>query len=399
VASAHVLRAAKIIPGAASLLEQYSFERNDRRTDATDETESEQQTSIHSIERCSRARRHVTRARNSERQNRMRSRAFGSIAFTATIAFASSASASPSTTSIEQGYDLGQIQSTRTVGMGDALNASGSSTSALYLNPANLAVARVYHFEGIAAFDPEARRQSYGGAIADSNTSSVAGGFAGTWNVMDPDGINRRWADLRLGLAYAVSDKLSIGVVGRYLRLEQQISSGPFGASYASDGTPTDPLFNAFTFDIGATVTPVDGLRIGVVGHNLSNPGTSLAPTTVAGGISYYNDTLVIEGDALVDFTTWGSTKQRYQLGVEYFAASHFPIRAGYRFDEGTQTHAISGGLGYVDKQWGLEASVRQDLVGEHPATLFVLGLRYFIGTSDGGSSPNGDTSMSPDGF
>ena len=288
------------------------------------------------------------------------------------------AHADPSSTSPEQGYDLGEVQTPRAVAMAGAQNALGTSTTSLFLNPANLPVARVYHFEGFAAISPEARRQSYGGAVADSSTNRIAGGFGGTWSTMDPDGIKRTWTDLHLGLAYPLGDKFSLGATGRYLRVGQAVSSGPFGASLASDGTRGDPLFNTFTFDVGATVIPVQQLRIGVVGHNLTNPGSGLAPTLLAGGVGFTQDIFSIEGDAMVDFTTWQKARGRYMVGGEIFVANHFPIRLGYRYDDGQRTHALSAGLGYIDRKFSFELSARRDVASDRPATMLVAGLRYF---------------------
>ncbi|HWL88509.1 MAG TPA: hypothetical protein VNO21_22050, partial [Polyangiaceae bacterium] len=101
------------------------------------------------------------------------------------------AHADPSSTTPQQGYDLGEIQNPRTVAMGGAQNATGTSTTALYLNPANLPYAHVYHFEALADFSPEARRTNFGGAIADSSTSKLAGAFGGMWSQVDPDGARR----------------------------------------------------------------------------------------------------------------------------------------------------------------------------------------------------------------
>ena len=301
------------------------------------------------------------------------------------------AKADPSTVSPEQGYDMGTIQSPRDIAFGGAQNALGTSTTALYGNPSGLPLARVYHFEGIAAISPEARRQSYGGGVVDSSTSRIAGGFGGTWNMLDPDGIHRTWTDLRLVLAYPLGDRFSVGAAGRYLRTSQAISSGPLGASLASDGTSTAPLYNAFTFDVGATVTPATGLRIALVGKNLTNPGTALAPTTLAGGIGYQADIFSFEADALADFTSWKSTRGRYMLGGEVFVASHFPIRLGYRYDDGLKTHAVSGGLGYIDNRWSFELSVRHDVAGDHPMTMLVAGLRFFYDSAKGGDESSPD--------
>src|SRR5580704_9485277 len=105
-------------------------------------------------------------------------------------------------TSPEQAYDLGDVPSARAVGMGGALNALGVSTASLYLNPANMSLARVYHLEALGAVSPEARGEMVGVAVVDSvlNTSRLAGGVSLDWSQFDPDGIHRDWTDVRAGL-------------------------------------------------------------------------------------------------------------------------------------------------------------------------------------------------------
>jgi hypothetical protein len=269
------------------------------------------------------------------------------------------------------------MESPRALAMGGAQNALGVSTGALYMNPANLAMTRVYHFEGQAAFSPEARRQSYGGAIADSSTGPLAGGAAASYNLQDPGGIHREWTDIRGTLAYQLGEHIAIGATGRYLRVNQSTGNGPFGSSLISDGNSGAPVFDYFTFDAGLTITPTEGLHIGVVGHNLTNPG-SLAPTTLAAGIGYQGDIFALEGDVLTDFSTWTTTKERLMIGGELFLAGHVPLRVGYRYDDGTRVHSVSGGLGYVDRRFSIEAGVRQDIVGDHPDTMIGLAVRYF---------------------
>jgi hypothetical protein len=280
------------------------------------------------------------------------------------------------------------MESPRVLGMGDALNALGTSTAALYENPANLPLARVYHFEGIATFSPEARRQSYGGAVVDSSTNKFAGGFAGTWNQLDPDGIHRTWTDLRLGLAYPLGDKFAVGVTGRYLRVDQA-GYGPFGGGdLISGGTAGQPVFDTFTFDAGLAAVPVEGLHLGIVGHNLTDPGNGLAPTTLAGGAGYTTSIFSFEADMLGDFTTWGRARPRVMLGGELFLANRIPIRLGYRYDDGTRTDAFSAGVGYVDPHWAVELSARHDFIGQNPSTMMTLALRYFYDATGNASTP-----------
>lgn len=311
--------------------------------------------------------------------------------FALTLAAPRAASADPSSTSIEQGYELGEVQHPRSVAMGGAQQVFGGSTSAIFLNPANLPLYRVYHIEAIGAFGPEAGRQSYGGAIADSSTNRLAGGFGGTWSQMDTDGIDRSFTDLRLALAYPLGDRVSLGMTGRYLRVGQRVARGPFGASLASDGTRDEPLMNQFTFDAGAAVQISEQVRFGLSGRNLTATGSGLAPLALASGLGWSNQTFTVEADALVDFTTWGSARPRAMLGAEMLVADRFPIRAGYRYDDGMRTHAVSLGLGYVDRKFSVELGGRRDVVADHPATMLSLGLRFFIDSGAGGDA--GDSS------
>jgi hypothetical protein len=307
---------------------------------------------------------------------------------------AGSVQAAPSSTSIEQGYELGEVQHPRSVALAGAQQVWGGSTTAVFVNPANLALYRVYHLEGLAAFGPEARRQSYGGAVVDSSTSRLAGGFGGTWSQMDTDGIRRQWTDLRLTLAYPLGDRVHLGATGRYLRANQGATRGPFGASLASDGTSTEPIVNEFTFDAGAAVSVTEQLRVAMSGRNLTAAGTGLLPVIVAGGLGWSNQTVTVEGDGLVDFTTFGSARMRLMVGGEVLVADRVPIRAGYRYDAGTKTHGIGAGVGYVDRRFSIELGGRRDIVAANPATTLALGLRFFIdsggATGPGSEGPGG---------
>ncbi len=282
------------------------------------------------------------------------------------------------TTSPEQAYDLGEPETARSVGMGGALDALGVSTTSLFLNPANVALARVYHLEALGEYSPEAKRDTIGAAIVDSVLGKVAGGVSGTFSRYDPSNIHRVWTDLRGALGATAGDHFAFGATLRWLHVNQATGTGPFGPSLASGGTSDSPIFNSFTIDLGATVTVVDGLRIGVTGHNLTNPGTAVAPTTGSAGIGYQAPTWALELDGLLDFTTWGSTRGRVMAGGEVFLADRWALRAGWRYDAGTTISSPSAGVGYIDPSWSVEIGVRRDFVSDHAETLGVLSLRYF---------------------
>src|SRR5580704_9291143 len=127
---------------------------------------------------------------------------------------------------------MGEIQGPRGIGMGGALNALGTSTEALYLNPANLPLAKAYHFELLGSYWPEAQRYTVGGAVMDSSSSRLAGGFAGSGSCQDcfdQNGVHRNFTDLRLAVAYPFGNVLSIGGVVRYLHVDQSIGTGTLG--------------------------------------------------------------------------------------------------------------------------------------------------------------------------
>src|SRR5690349_7621159 len=98
----------------------------------------------------------------------------------------------------EVGYDYGEIESARMAAMGGAMRALGNGVTGIYVNPASIALTRVYHLQALAQIWPEARRQSYGASAIDSATGRLAAGVAGQYSVLDPDGVDRRWTDARL---------------------------------------------------------------------------------------------------------------------------------------------------------------------------------------------------------
>lgn len=305
------------------------------------------------------------------------------------LAFASEAHADPSTLPPEVGYNYQEIETPRITATNGANRALSNSTEALFNNPANMSSSRVYHLNALAQIWPEARRQSYGLAAVDSVGSSarVAGGLGATYNTQDTDGIQRKWTDVRFALSYPFSESFFMGLGGRYLRLSQN-GVGPLGTSLASNGLSGEQIITGFAFDAGATFKPTEGLAFSVVGTNLNNPGNGFQPMSVGGGVGFGQTAFSLEGDVVADFTTYDQTKVRAMAGGEFLAADHFPLRAGYRYDEGMKSHSISGGLGYIDTQFAAEIAVRRVVSGD-AATAVVFGFSYHL---DSGGLTQGET-------
>ena len=293
--------------------------------------------------------------------------------------FTRAAHADKSTVPPAVGYNYQEIETPRIAATNGATRALSSSTEALFDNPANMSVSRVYHLTALAQIWPESGRQSYGAAAVDSvgSSSRLAGGIGATYNTQDTDGINRRWTDIRFAMSYPFSDQFYMGIGGRYLMLSQN-GEGPLGTSLPSSGLGGEKIVRNLAFDAGATFRPSEGLSLSIVGTNLNNPGNGFQPTSVAGGIGFGKELFSLEADVAEDFTTYAKTTTRAMAGGEVLLGDHFPLRAGYRYDDGAKSHSISAGLGYIDPTFGLEIAARRVVSGDR-ATAIVFGFTYHL--------------------
>lgn len=287
------------------------------------------------------------------------------------------------------GFNYGETDTPRSGGMSGALRALGGGNTAHYLNPANMGITRLYHIQALTQFTPEAGRHLYGAAIVDS-TRRFSGGVSFIGGFQDDAGIDRSHLDARISLAFAISSRFHLGLSGRYMSLDQE-GLGPLGNSRVSGGLldpedqpgGRDALVNTVTFDAGVTIKATDELHIGLSGQNLSYPNNGILPTTAGGGIGYGTKDFSIEVDGVADFSSWSEISPRVMAGGEYLIANTFPIRAGYRFDllAGSKlkpSHQVSGGIGYIDQSFGVEASVRRTVAGPS-ATIIMVGVSVHL--------------------
>lgn len=279
----------------------------------------------------------------------------------------------------------GENETARSAGMSGALHAWGYGTTALFQNPANLAETQAYHLEGIVQLTPEGARQAYGAAIMDSITNRLAGGVSFVASFIDPDGLNRQTLDGRVSLSYPITDKFLMGLGGRYFR-GTQLGVGPFGDSKISGGLQDGaggraPFVETFTFDAGLTLRPTEGLAIAAFGQNLTFPNNGVLPTLLGGGIGYTTSGFTGEVDGYADMSSWGKPSARIAAGAEYLIAGSFPLRAGYRYDQGADQSSLSFGVGYISREFSVEAAVRRAIDERGPTTV-VIGLAYFLESS-----------------
>lgn len=269
------------------------------------------------------------------------------------------------------------IQNARPLAIGGASRAFCPSNASLYLNPAGMAVARLYHVETMYGYIPTAHSHVAGGSVVDSVTAPVAMGLSFNYVAWDPDGIDRNEYDVRLSAAYYIARLLSIGLSLKYVYANQE-GHGPVATNlFVPNG---DEQLNTVTIDVGTTLTIGQMFNIAVVGYNLTNTGSLHAPLSLGIGLALTIRAFVIATDVLLDFTSAEELMVRAMGGAEYLVNDNWPIRLGYRWDQLMGTHSVTGGFGYVSQRFGIELSLRQDVSSpdEFLQTSLILAIRYF---------------------
>lgn len=255
---------------------------------------------------------------------------------------------------------------TRGLAMGTGGRASAASTAALSYNPAGLATGRLYHLEGSVMYEPSWGRFAFTSSVVDSMTSKLAAGLS-VRGILSDGERGYSGIDGRAAIGIPLSDAISLGVAGRYFSLTAE--------------NDADPMIvpSGLTIDASLRVSPSQGLHIAAFGYNLIDMHSPLAPVMLGGGLSYtVGDTFTIASDILFDMSTFERAEMIVGGGFEYLSSGSIPIRLGYAFDAGRETHSVTGGLGYVDQKVGIDVSLRQQVSGGDD-TIAMASVRYFI--------------------
>jgi hypothetical protein len=265
--------------------------------------------------------------------------------------------------------------STRMMALGGNAQALAQSTSGVFSNPAAMSLGRVYHVDSLTLYDPTVGRWMFGGSVADT-TRMVSAGLAYNYSLVDGQSGVRNHHDVRVGLSVLLTEGIALGLTGRYMNLGGPVSNGQrLGTDFAG-----------VTFDAGAVVRPVSFLTLAVTGYSLTNPDTALSPLSIGGGIALTPiEALSIVGDTVWDLRSYAEPRMRMSGGVE-FMLDKIPLRAGYLYDDTRfkgGVHTVTAGVGYIDRLFGAEFSMRQDVAGSAmPQTTLMLNLRYFYNPS-----------------
>lgn len=272
----------------------------------------------------------------------------------------------------------------RMMALGGRAEALGTSTSAMFANPAAIVGSRSFHTDGYFLWDPTVNRFMGGSSVIDSTRSLFAAGFAYLYDstatsnssgvATDTRSVHDGRVNVSLGFA---NHAIGIGGSVRYLN----VSGGPLAQTGSTLGTGP---WGGFTFAAGLYFKPVQALQISVMGNNLNNPETTAAPLSVSGGLAFTPvPVFSAVADVLFDFRSAATPRGLYSGGLELFLANHYAIRAGYQYDDiRGGNHTVTGGLGYLHRDFGVEFGMRQMVHPEMQTTL-MLSIRYFYRPQD----------------
>lgn len=288
----------------------------------------------------------------------------------------------------------------RMMGLGGRAEALGTSTSSMFGNPAAIVGTRSFHSDGYFLWDPTRNRFGGGSAVIDSTRSLFAGGFSYVYDnttaplygdTMGAHEATRSVHDGRLNVALGFANH-AIGIGGSVRYLNASAGPAPLNGS-----TLTADAWSGFTFAAGVYARPVQALQLSVMGHNLNNPTTTAAPIAVSGGLALTPaQVFSAVADVYFDFRTAATPRGIYSGGIELFIANHYVIRGGYQYDDVRNDgvhgglHTVTGGLGYLHQDFGVELGMRQAVLPELQTTL-MLSIRYFYRPQDA-QTQNGST-------
>lgn len=242
-----------------------------------------------------------------------------------------------------------------------AATAGTSGTEAVFVNPGAIGIRGGYVAETLGVNERRGATTTsryLGALVVDAVSSPIAASF-GYFSSMEGA---QRGALYLLGLAGPITDKVHVGVQGRYLKL---------GGSEPIDAITVDAGLN---FEVSSLVT------IGVAGFNLVPTNHALLlPQSMGAGLVVGSDTSIrVLADWKGYFLPQGEMASRYSAGVEALLGGMVALRAGWIRDDLLRTSWLSAGIGLVTGDgFAIDAGYKQSL-DSTSARQMALSLRYY---------------------
>lgn len=243
----------------------------------------------------------------------------------------------------------------RALGMGGAFRALVYDGNAVELNPAGMAQAKRFLFEGGYFRTPPVREFGLDLSITDSLTNPSATGFAVHYrrrkaarDVLAPaPGIDEQRYAAAVGIPL-IPEKLHLGMSTKFIRVTYP------GA------VPAQDKVNVITGDFGILYRPFQMLAVGATFDNLIDGGHREAPRAITGGVAVLPTAwLVLTADGVVDLATTEDEETGWAAGAQLSPTRNIAFRGGIYEEAISKDRYWTAGIGLLAETGAIDYAVR----------------------------------------
>jgi len=277
----------------------------------------------------------------------------------------------------------------RSLAIGGALRAAPTGASALFLNPAGMALLRSYQITAFYDFHIRKNGHVAHSSVVDSVASKwICAGLYYNLLIMRPDVFERgqqKKLSLKIdghetGIALAVplGKRFSIGATVKYQYYNARVAVPDEEGEGGTTEEQLDKISNVGV-DVGIIVRITKGLSVGVTGMNLVPQKSVQSRMSMGMGVAYgYKQVFLAAFDVLLDFTSKESVIVDIHGGVEVFLKGKYAIRAGSMHKGLLGATYVTAGFGYINPKAGIDIFLVQQ-VDRGVETRLGFGIKLFV--------------------
>ncbi len=259
--------------------------------------------------------------------------------------------------------------------MGGSLRAAATNASAIFLNPAGIALIQSYAVTAFYDFQVRQNGHIAHSSVVDSVASKwIKAGLYYNLLIMRPDIWDRNQQkkltlkqdghEVGLTLALPLGARFSLGTTVKYQFYKATIEiPNPDGEGNTEH---TIDRISNIGVDVGMVVKVTTGLTFGLTAMNVVPQKSTHAPITMGMGAAYgYKTYFLASFDVVLDFTS-KEKKVTPSIfgGVEVFLGGRYAVRAGAMYEGLLKATSVTGGFGYINPKAGVDVFVVQRVNG-----------------------------------
>ncbi|MFH2006909.1 MAG: hypothetical protein ABI333_10025 [bacterium] len=280
------------------------------------------------------------------------------------------------------------ITDPRSLALGGSLRAAPTGASALFLNPAGMALVRSYQITAFYDFHIRKNGHVAHSSVVDSVASKwVCAGLYYNLLIMRPDVFERGQQkklslkqdghETGIALAVPLGSRFSIGATVKYIYYKARVDM-PGAEGEGSTEHTVDKISNV-GMDVGILVRITEGLSVGVTGMNLVPQKSIYSPMSMGMGVAYgYKSTFLAAFDVLLDFSSKESVTVDIHGGAELFLGGKYAIRVGTMHKGLLGATYLTAGFGYINPKAGVDIFLVQQ-VDRGVETRIGFGIKLFV--------------------